>query len=229
MQTSSKPITRWWALLFIIAALLAGCAQPIVIQVSLAPVAKAAAPTAAIQPVLKPQPTPPPTATVPSPVTATATAPAPNLAVATRPPSRIVAPSIGLDSPIVPVNVLKDTKTGVLSWQTTDFAVGYHAGSAYPGQRGNTVLSGHHNIAGKVFEHLYELKEGDQLLLYDDQVAYRYVVTDSFIVPERGASDEQRQQNARWIMPTSDERVTLVTCWPATDNSHRVIVVAHPK
>jgi sortase (surface protein transpeptidase) len=54
------------------------------------------------------------------------------------------------------------------------------------------------------------------------------VVIDRFILPERGVSDEQRRQNAQWIMPTNVERLTLVTCWPYTGNSHRVIVVAEP-
>jgi LPXTG-site transpeptidase (sortase) family protein len=37
-----------------------------------------------------------------------------------------------------------------------------------------------------------------------------------------------RQANARWIGPFNDERLTLVTCWPYTNNTHRVIVVAKP-
>ena len=42
---------------------------------------------------------------------------------------------------------------------------------------------------------------------------------------EVGASEEQRLANARYIQPTSDARVTLVTCWPYYTNTHRVIVV----
>ena len=38
----------------------------------------------------------------------------------------------------------------------------------------------------------------------------------------------QRLQNARWIAATADERLTLVTCWPNTTNSHRLIIVAEP-
>jgi len=36
------------------------------------------------------------------------------------------------------------------------------------------------------------------------------------------------QANARYINPTADERLTLVTCWPATGNSHRLIIIARP-
>jgi sortase A len=39
---------------------------------------------------------------------------------------------------------------------------------------------------------------------------------------------EVRIANAKWIQPTSDERLTLVTCWPYTNNTHRLIIVARP-
>ena len=28
--------------------------------------------------------------------------------------------------------------------------------------------------------------------------------------------------------PTTDERITLITCWPYTSNTHRLIIVAKP-
>jgi sortase A len=37
-----------------------------------------------------------------------------------------------------------------------------------------------------------------------------------------------RMQNARWIMPTPDERLTLVTCAPDAQSTHRLIIVALP-
>jgi sortase A len=45
---------------------------------------------------------------------------------------------------------------------------------------------------------------------------------------ERWQTTEERLENARWIQPSADERVTLVTCWPRFGNSHRLIVVAAP-
>ena len=48
------------------------------------------------------------------------------------------------------------------------------------------------------------------------------------ILEERDQSLDVRIENAQWIEQTDDERLTLVTCWPYTDNSHRLIVVAHP-
>jgi sortase A len=35
-------------------------------------------------------------------------------------------------------------------------------------------------------------------------------------------------ENARWIEPTEDERLTLVSCWPYETNAYRLVVVARP-
>jgi sortase (surface protein transpeptidase) len=35
-------------------------------------------------------------------------------------------------------------------------------------------------------------------------------------------------ENTAWIGPMDDERITLVTCWPETSNTHRLVVVAEP-
>jgi sortase A len=48
------------------------------------------------------------------------------------------------------------------------------------------------------------------------------------ILKELGEPIEVRYQNARWILPSLDERLTLVTCWPKTGNTHRLIIVAFP-
>lgn len=97
-----------------------------------------------------------------------------------------------------------------------------------PGHGGNIVLSGHHNLGIEVFRNLVALEEGNEIILRADNRDYYYVVTDRFILPERNVSEEQRRQNAQWIMPTVDEQITLVTCWPYNGNSHRLIVVAKP-
>jgi sortase A len=73
-----------------------------------------------------------------------------------------------------------------------------------------------------------DLNPGDTLTLYADNRPYTYTVEARFVVPDKGVSEEQRRENARWIGPFPDERLTLVTCWPYTNNTHRVIVVAKP-
>ncbi len=144
------------------------------------------------------------------------------------PPDRIIIPTVALDTPVEAIgwDVVKQGATEISVWDVPENAAGWHQNSALPGHGGNIVLSGHHNLGAEVFRNLVNLKKGDEIILQADGRDYRYEVTDHFILPERGVSEEQRQQNVQWIMSTTDERLTLVTCWPYNDNSHRLIVVA---
>lgn len=181
--------------------------------------------------------TPPPSAT-PSPTatrtplpTSTPTATAtPSRVPAEGLPTRIVIPAIGLDAPVLPapwkVVVVEGQEVG--QYQVPDSAAGFHLGSALPGHIGNTVLSGHHNLGSQVFRYLIDVEIGDEVILYVGELAYRYRVTQKLLLPEKGQPLEVRRDNARWIEPTADERLTLVTCWPYTGNSHRLILVALP-
>ncbi len=146
-------------------------------------------------------------------------------------PTRIVIPTINLDAPVVEVGVEPVVANGTTYYQwlvPNGFKAGWHDGSARLGQPGNTVLNGHHNVFGEVFRDLINLAEGDEIILYDDQVAFVYRVTEVELLPERDQPLEIRLENAQWIAPTADERITLVTCWPYTDNTHRLVVVAQP-
>jgi len=178
-------------------------------------------PPATPVPTFTPQPTP---TLVPSPT------PTPARPRATAAPTRIVAPAIGLDAPVVEIGY-KMTYLGdipVAEWQEPANAAGFHIGSAYPGNPGNTVLSGHNNIQGEVFRYLVDLKAGDEVILYVAETAYHYRVSTKEILPEKGQPTAVRIANAQRIGPTADERLTLVTCWPYTGNSHRVVVTAFP-
>jgi sortase A len=109
-----------------------------------------------------------------------------------------------------------------------DFAAGWHTDSAPLGEIGNTVLNGHHNVHGKVFENLAYLQQGDIIKMYSGEQEFDYIVTNKMVLPERFATLEKRMENARWIMPSDDERLTLVTCWPKQTNTHRLVIVARP-
>ena len=142
-------------------------------------------------------------------------------------PTRLIIPSLKLDAPIETVGW--HTVAGVSQWDVPDhFAAGWLKTSAQPGQPGNTVLDGHHNIAGEVFRRLVDLRVGDELEVYAGNNVFFYKVTTRQILKERGQPLEVRIKNAQWIQPTEDERLTLVTCWPYTTNSHRLIIVAKP-
>lgn len=146
-------------------------------------------------------------------------------------PTRLEIRSIGLDAPVIQA-VPKDIRIGsdyYEQWEAPDeFAVGWHTTSALLGQIGNTVLNGHHNINGKVFENLHNVVPGQEVIVYGGNIKYTYIVVNVMILPERNVDMNTRMENARWILPSTDERLTLITCWPADSNTHRLIVVAQP-
>jgi len=146
-------------------------------------------------------------------------------------PQRIEIPTIRVAAAVTSVGLQAIQQDGqtFYQWQVPNTnKAGWHNNSAPLGQAGNTVLNGHHNIFGEVFRSLIDLQEGDEIIVYDKDQAFHYRVTVVEIFAERGESMEVRLENAKWIEPTEDERLTLITCWPYTDNSHRVVVVAEP-
>lgn len=149
---------------------------------------------------------------------------------AVSPPTRIVANSINLDAKIVEVGWKQVIENGVSTnvWEVANYAAGWHKNSKLPGQGGNIVLSGHNNIKGEVFRYLVDLKPGDGITLFVGEKLYEYTTTDVFILKDKGEPEAVRPENAKWIGSFNDERLTLVTCWPYTNNTHRVIVVARP-
>ena len=57
---------------------------------------------------------------------------------------------------------------------------------------------------------------------------YDYVITEFYRLKDTGVSLAQRVANARYMLPTADTRLTLITCWPPTNNTHRLVVIAVP-
>jgi sortase A len=145
-------------------------------------------------------------------------------------PERLELPAIKVDTDVIPVGWRQITASdgSVKSvWEVADYAAGWHKNSALPGAGGNVVLSGHNNINGAVFRKLYKLEPGDVAYLWAGGQRYAYRVDEVMIVPEANAPIEQRRENAKWIQQFDDDRLTLVSCWPENNNTHRVIVVAH--
>ncbi len=176
--------------------------------------------------------TPSPTVSMVEPATATpppTLTPTPTATPAI--PDRILINAIGLDAPIVPVGQHPLKLDGQLysQWDVpNERAAGWQQSSAPLGQIGNTVLDGHHNVYGEVFHHLVLLKPGDIVTLESHGKPYYYIVAQTMTLAEEGQPVETRQANARWILPTDDERVTLITCWPYNANTHRLVVIALP-
>ena len=149
-----------------------------------------------------------------------------------RSPVRIIIPALGLDAPVQPMGWR--TVGDHTEWELPDNAAGHHIDSAFPGESGNVVISGHHNIGGSVFAQVSRIGEsgvafglGDEIIL-EDEAARRFVyrVTGWRRIPERDASPADRQENASYLLPTDSPQLTLITCWPADSNTHRVIIMA---
>jgi sortase A len=147
-----------------------------------------------------------------------------------EPPDRLVIPKIELDSPVVPMGWVAVEQEGTRTrvWEVADYVVGWHKTSSYPGHAGNMVFNGHHNIKGEVFRYLVDLEVGDQMHVYAKDDRYIFAVTEKHILKEKGEPLDIRRENAKWIEPTTDERLTIITCWPYTNNTHRLVVVAKP-
>ncbi len=195
-----------------------------------------------------PQPTrPQPTATS-APTATPAPSPAP---VAGGPPVRLVIPDLKIDTRVVEMGWrVVDTSNGPQSEWNLDAiqnGAGHHLNSALLGESGNVVISGHNNIYGREFEPISlawddtkrqrvddftdrsDLLDGRTIQLYDAAgQRFDYAITEFYRLKDTGVSLEQRIANGRFMEPTDDARLTLVTCWPIWSNTHRLIVVAKP-
>jgi LPXTG-site transpeptidase (sortase) family protein len=57
---------------------------------------------------------------------------------------------------------------------------GHYVGTPLPGEAGNVGIAGHRTTFGRPFNHLDELRPGDQLLLHTPLKIYRYVAVKPF-------------------------------------------------
>ena len=124
-------------------------------------------------------------------------------------PQRLIAPSIGLDSPVVEVFVVDGT------WQVADYAAGFHHGTALPGETGNTVMAGHAGLRGGVFRDLGSLAAGHDVWIVGGGWRYHYRV--------RAVTSVWPYQ-VEVMNPTTTPVLTLITCtaW----DTQRLVVVA---
>lgn len=147
-------------------------------------------------------------------------------------PIWMIIPAIDLNAPIVAATQRKVIMDGKIvdMWFAPDLeAAGWHTTSALPGEIGNLVFSGHNNDFGKIFTRLIDLKPGDLIQVITQKRIHNYRVSNKVLFQEVEIELSQRMENARWISPSYDERVTLVTCWPYDSNTHRLIIVASPE
>jgi sortase (surface protein transpeptidase) len=109
------------------------------------------------------------------------------------------------------------------------------------------VISGHNNIYGEVFKPISfawdnatripvdsftdrsDLLNGRTIELFDAAgQEFKYTIAAFYRLKDTGVSIEQRIANGRFMEPTDQAQVTIITCWPPTSNTHRLVVVAVP-
>jgi LPXTG-site transpeptidase (sortase) family protein len=169
----------------------------------------------------------PPTTPLPT-VTPT---PVPTATPLPLPAIRVSIPAIGVNSIIretYPTTITFWTGEQQDVWAPVPFAVGHPDSSGYPGEGTNIALLGHNNIDGAVFLRLAELLPGDSVILYTEDSEFHYQVQSTMIIPFWGNESDAMTLLQSYLGPQSSERVTLISCWPYTSNTHRAVVLAAP-
>lgn len=154
----------------------------------------------------------------------------PSLGLAIAPPdTRLVIPRINRNVPVVNVSteslIKKDWNQLEKDMQEAlRGGVIHYPGTARPGQQGNIVVTGHSSYfpwdPGRfkdVFAVLHDMKVGDQVLLYNNQKRYIYEVT---------GMKKVWPSELEVLKPSSENKLTLITCTPIGTNLKRLIVEA---
>lgn len=162
-----------------------------------------------------------------------------------EPQELMEAPAIVLERPKVALTYLGIIKIPKISvseniisgtGKELYYGVGHVVGTPMPGQAGNCVLAAHRNhILAHAFRHLDKLSVGDEIYLTTnvavgedgvystgEDVTVVYEVYNSFVV----------EPTETWVMasqPGETHMLTLITCTPSINPTHRLIIFARLK
>ena len=165
---------------------------------------------------LTPMPTATPTST-----------PSPTATPLPLPATRLSIPTIGLNTSVVE-SYPKRQRDGSYVWDPPNYAAGHYNSSGNPGGGRNIVFNAHNNMAGEVFRDLDKLVPGDEVILLTEAGEFHYQVQQTVIIPYVGHEAEANAQIGELSGPQSSEMVTLISCWPYTTYTSRIVVVAVP-
>lgn len=130
--------------------------------------------------------------------------------------TRIRIPSVGIDADVRTVGyVFQD---GRLQYDVPRRGAGQYVGTAAPGEAGNAVIAGHVSTRSgpAVFRELPNVSIGDTIEVLRGDEMYRYVITEVRVVEPSETSV---------MSPTSDSRLTLITCAPDQQATQRYVVI----
>ena len=150
----------------------------------------------------------------------------PTISVAVSPNPTLLIPKLNIDVPIVFGIDATDTNA-VMAAMNSDGVVHFRiaGASAYPGEFGNLVITGHsagdvysNNQYKFIFSGLERLAVDDKVYVDFNGVRYTYSVKETKIIDPKSVTDLQ--------LGTDKPRLTLVTCWPLGTSEKRLIVIA---
>ncbi|HEY3374298.1 MAG TPA: class E sortase [Candidatus Aquicultor sp.] len=121
--------------------------------------------------------------------------------------ARLVIPKIGLDEIVLEGIQLDVLKNGP----------GHMEGTAYPGEPGNMVISGHRVTNSHPFFYLDKLEQGDPIYISTQLGTYTYYVIDKKVI---------EPSDIRITLPTRNTVLTLTTCNPRFSAATRLVIVA---
>ena len=63
-------------------------------------------------------------------------------------------------------------------------------------------------------------------MLFTEEQKFRYRIKEKVIIPYLGNETNADIELLSYAAPQKKEMVTIISCWPYTTNSHRIVVVA---
>lgn len=140
-------------------------------------------------------------------------------------------PAINLEAPIIALAPREQDYGGVTLMRLpvpNSYSIAWDVTSAAPYSGGNIVMTGHNNLYGGVFQNLQYLQAGQEIAIWSEYGVLSYYVTEVIYLPEDDQEVEVRVQNAGYLDQVGSEMLTLITCWPNEQSTHRLIVIARP-
>jgi len=137
--------------------------------------------------------------------------------------------AINVHAPVTAVGWLADpADPQAVAWGSPDAQVGWGMGSALPGDgEGNILLFGHNNIHSSVFKNLSQLTPGDAITLTTGEDEFNFSVIEVVIL-EAGENTDPALY-VEYLRDSRTPRLTVISCYPPDNNTHRVIVTALPE
>ena len=146
----------------------------------------------------------------------------PTITGSVSPEPRLIIPKLNIDVPVhfgvALSNVMSSMNSGVAHYRIP-------GASAYPGEIGNTVITGHSagdiyssNPYKYIFSGLERLEDGDLIYVNYNSVRYTYRVTKKEVVEPTNV--------AALVVDTKKPILTLITCTPLGTSRYRLLVTA---